>query len=411
MFIPLRTSRELRRRPNTTVALILLNMLVYLVGLVAASQRWFTMEDMVQFGSLGREPFRPWTLLTYQFLHDPSSIWHLAFNMVFLWTFGGPVEDRLGRAGYVAFYLLGGVVAGLAHMAVSPSPVIGASGSVAAVTGAFAALAPRARIHVLFVFILITMMSIPAMWFVAIYVAIDMMRSVGDLLGGSNRVAWGAHLGGYAYGFGLSVLLLATRLLPRDDYDIWFIFRQQQRRSAYRRAIRGSASGAFTSASADTAKRVGRTSVGSKKKAAAEAPPSPPDARTREEREAIVRHLADHRGDEAMAGYETLVARVPNAVLPQDRQLEIATRLHAAGRHEMAAKAFELMLEHYPAHHEANDARLVLSLLLVRHLGRPADALPHIDRAERLLSDEGLRQLAATLRTEIESASGGESGS
>ena len=79
-----------------------------------------------------RVDFRPWQLVTYQFLHDPWSVFHLGFNMLFLWVFGSAVEDRMSRPSYLAFYLMGGVVAGLGHMMTSASPVIGASGSVSA---------------------------------------------------------------------------------------------------------------------------------------------------------------------------------------------------------------------------------------------------------------------------------------
>ena len=132
-----------------TEALIVINLLVYMLGLAAHYWDVVNLESLINFGHLGRLDFKPHQLVTYQFLHDPSSIWHVAFNMLFLWVFGSAVEDRLGHIGFLAFYLVGGAIAGATHMAFDPSPVIGASGSVAAVSGGFLAFFPRSRIQVL----------------------------------------------------------------------------------------------------------------------------------------------------------------------------------------------------------------------------------------------------------------------
>ncbi|MHC4768745.1 MAG: rhomboid family intramembrane serine protease, partial [Planctomycetota bacterium] len=172
MFIPLRTDRPPKRRPLVTQSLILVNLAVYLVG---AAGFYFDLfenpQALVDFGHFDPQEFKAWQLVSYQFLHDPHGILHIAFNMLFLWVFGAAVEDRLGRVGFLGFYLTGGIVAALAHAMIKPSdPVIGASGSIAGVTGAFLALFPRSRIQVLIFFFIVGVISIPSLWFIGIYI-------------------------------------------------------------------------------------------------------------------------------------------------------------------------------------------------------------------------------------------------
>lgn len=403
MLIPIRTSRELKRRPRVVGALIVANMVIHLLGLVLVGGGSLAHETLIEWGALSRGDFKPWTLLTYQFLHDQGSIWHLAFNMLFLWVFGASVEDRLGRVGFASFYLAGGVAAGLAHVAWSPAPVIGASGAVAAVTGAFAALAPRARVLVLVFFFIIGTFSVPALWFVAFYVAIDFLRSVGDLLGGGSRVAYVAHLAGYAFGFGVAVTLLATRRLPRDDFDIWFIFKQSRRRAAFRQAAAGAVGGPWESASADTGRQVAERMKRSSE--AADAPP--PDPELHAARRRIEQLALEHRLPEAATAYAELLRTRPDAVLSPDRQVDVASQLHADGRERDAARAYELVLERYPAHPRTADVRLLLAVLYVRSLDRPEDALPLLERARTGRLDEAHRELVEALEEEARAAGAG----
>ncbi|MDG1361271.1 MAG: rhomboid family intramembrane serine protease, partial [Phycisphaerales bacterium] len=120
MLIPLGTDRLPPRKAITTSVLIVLNLLVF-VGMILANRSGYaSLEETLNAGAVGRNGFEPWTLLTYQFLHDPNGLGHLGFNMLFLWVFGQAVESRLGHWGFAAFYLLGGVAAALAHMVASP---------------------------------------------------------------------------------------------------------------------------------------------------------------------------------------------------------------------------------------------------------------------------------------------------
>ena len=135
--------------------LIVLNMLVYLAGLAGDVFGGISFETLTSWMMLSRGDFHWWNLFTYQFAHNPSDILHLIFNMVGLWIFGTSLEDRLGHANFLAFYLVGGCIAGIAHMMETAAPVIGASGSVCALIGGFIALFPRSRIRILLLFIMI----------------------------------------------------------------------------------------------------------------------------------------------------------------------------------------------------------------------------------------------------------------
>jgi membrane associated rhomboid family serine protease len=399
MLIPLRTSRPLKRQPIVTQGLIVANMLVYLIGLVGEAGGAFDRGAMIAFGHLGRTDFHVWQLLTYQFLHDPGSIWHLAFNMLFLWVFGSAVEDRLGRASFLGFYLVGGTVAGIAHMMFSPAPVIGASGAVAGVTGAFLALFPRSRIQVLLFFFIIGVYAIPAVWFVGFYFLIDVLRQTGEILGGSSaRVAYMAHLAGYLYGFALAFTLLAVGIVKRGEFDIFFLFVQSRRRARHRAAIKSSTGGMWESSSADTSRQL-------QEKARHEARRSPQEIEQErslfEARGEISRLIGSHELERAAERYRELLDEAPDAVMSESHQLDLANQFQADGDHERAAKAYELLLQRYPACPKAPEVRLILGLLYSRRLGKPQRARELIEQAKARLADAGQRALADQLLSEL----------
>jgi len=261
MIIPLRTDRPPRRTPVVTQAIILINVAIYVVGLIGQSFNAFSVATLVNHGHFDPQHFIPWQLFTSLFLHDPSSIWHLVFNMLFLWVFGPPVEDRLGRVGFLCFYLMGGALANLAHMMIETAPVIGASGAIAAVSGSFLALHPRSRI-ICFFLIGFGTMAIPSLLFIALYFLIDVLRQTMSMFGATmDNVAYMAHIAGYIFGFALGFALLGTGVVPRDDYDVFFLFKQWRRRSALRQLNRRSPPGVFESASADTGDRLARAKL------------------------------------------------------------------------------------------------------------------------------------------------------
>ena len=152
------------------------------------------------------------TLFTSQFLHGD---WlHLIFNMLFLWVFGNNIEDRLGRIRFLPFYLICGALAGLAQSAAdpdSPVPLIGASGAISAVLGAYLVLYPRVGVWSVVVPLVFLPFKIPAWLWLVIYLALQVLY-LGDSAGGGD-VAYLAHIGGFAAG----AALIKPFLIGRDE--------------------------------------------------------------------------------------------------------------------------------------------------------------------------------------------------
>src|SRR5947208_2391157 len=139
MFIPIRTDHPLRRTPYMNYALIVINVLAFMAQQTMAAHP-------ARYHKLLLDPrdLHLYQFFTYQFLHGGAL--HIIGNMLFLYIFGNNVNDKLGNSGYLAFYLAGGVFAGIAQVLTSEGPTLGASGSIAAVTGAYLVLLPYSRI-------------------------------------------------------------------------------------------------------------------------------------------------------------------------------------------------------------------------------------------------------------------------
>src|SRR5262245_8937158 len=104
MFIPIRTDRSPKRQPVATELLIAANLLVWMIGMLGYYAHLVDDPDaMAAWAHFDPGRFRVWQLFTYQFIHDPHDIFHVVFNMLFLWVFGRAVEGRLGSGGFLAF--------------------------------------------------------------------------------------------------------------------------------------------------------------------------------------------------------------------------------------------------------------------------------------------------------------------
>jgi membrane associated rhomboid family serine protease len=165
-------------------------------------------------GSAESQPPAWVTPFSSMFMH--GSVLHLAGNMLFLWIFGNNVEDSMGRLKFIAFYLLGGLAAVAAQMVIDPDatvPMIGASGAVAGVLGAYAVLYPRARVvTVIFIVIIFTVIELPAFLMLGLWFAQQILLGAVDLTGpAGGGVAYFAHIGGFALG-ALLIRLFATNV-------------------------------------------------------------------------------------------------------------------------------------------------------------------------------------------------------
>jgi membrane associated rhomboid family serine protease len=226
MLIPVKDDNPLLliRFQYVTAALIIINVLIFAVtggfvteATLAAVATGFGVIPIELFTGTNPAPHgfdpiaEPLTLITYQFLH--GSWLHLFSNMIILWILGDNIEDNMGHVGFLAFYLLCGVAAGLAHALMSPGsnvPLVGASGAIAGVMGAYMWLYPRARILVLFS--LIIPFRVPAWVFLGGWLVLQFL-SLRAPVGAEQAVAWWAHIGGFVAG------LVLTLLWPRQKFD------------------------------------------------------------------------------------------------------------------------------------------------------------------------------------------------
>jgi membrane associated rhomboid family serine protease len=173
------------------------------------------------------DPAGWFTLLTSIFLH--GSWLHLASNLWTLFIFGDNVEDRLGHGRFLGFYLLSGVVAGLAHSLLAPGstlPTIGASGAIAGVLGAYFVLFPSARVLTFVPLIILPwLVEIPAFVYLGLWFLMQISSGLLDLgaAGAFSGIAWWAHIGGFVFGALTALLFLRpvrTAAPPRYDGDL-----------------------------------------------------------------------------------------------------------------------------------------------------------------------------------------------
>jgi membrane associated rhomboid family serine protease len=193
--------------PVVTYALIAINVLVYFfIELPAANIE----EFIFRWGSIPTQLLageRLETLVTSMFLHDPSSILHLASNMLFLWIFGDNVEDAFGHLPYLLFYLVCGVAASVAQALASPSanvPGVGASGAIAGVLGAYIVLFGGNRIRVLLGRMITT---VPSYVMIGLWIVLQLVSGFGSIGATGGGVAYWAHIGGFIAGLVLAFVL------------------------------------------------------------------------------------------------------------------------------------------------------------------------------------------------------------
>ncbi len=159
-MIPIRDENPTTRTPVVTIGLIAINVLVFVLQMLQPPEA--QQQFVFAWGAIPRDIAMGWdflpaipiawlTLFTSMFMH--GGLMHLGGNMLYLWIFGNNIEDRLGHVKFLVFYLIGGLVAALSHVFFAPSseiPMVGASGAISAVLGAYIVAYPQARVIVLF---------------------------------------------------------------------------------------------------------------------------------------------------------------------------------------------------------------------------------------------------------------------
>lgn len=374
MLIPLGTEQVPHRTSVITSAILVLTISSH-VGMFALAH--FNLELyirlLVTFELNTGSDFRWWGLFTCTLLHGG---WvHLAGNMFFLWAFGPAVEDRFGRVGFLAFYLAGAAASSGAHAALETAPAIGASGAIAAVTGAFLVLFPFTRVKCLWIFGM-SIMHPPAWWLIGLGVIWNLFAQG---FGMEHGVAHVAHLAGYGFGSGLAMLLLWARVFPRETYDLFTFFRQAHRRRVIRAAT------------------AGPSSITRPERAAAKPNDQALDA-IAAARARVSTLVSQRKLDEAAAAYTQLQSdfahRHEMLTLSRNTQYELATFFFREGQYAGAAKAFSRFLDLYPNDREADAIRLLLARTYLTRLDRPTDAEPLLKRLAEQSTDDQLRDAA-----------------
>jgi len=197
--LPIEVHNPVRRRPVLIWSLVALNVVIFILQIAMAMSGSDVMRHLtlvpvdVQRGQV-------WQLVTHAFLH--GGFMHIAGNLYMLWIFGDNVEDRLGRARFSALYLLTGIAGGLGFMAThwgTEINMVGASGAISGLMGAYLVLFPRTKLW----FNFIVQVRLRAYWYMAIYVGLNLLL----IFAKTSGIAWEAHLGGFAAGVVLALVL------------------------------------------------------------------------------------------------------------------------------------------------------------------------------------------------------------
>jgi membrane associated rhomboid family serine protease len=202
--IPLRDVIPSRTTPYVTVGLIVVNVLVFVYELMLPER---DLDAFMLYFGLVPAAFSWVAVLTSMFLH--AGFTHVGFNMLFLWIFGDNVEDRMGHGRFLVFYLLCGAAAALAQTAIRPDSVVamvGASGAIAGVMGAYIVLYPQSRIVTLLpILFFFQIIEVPAVVFLGLWFVLQLISGVGSIAaatGGepAGGIAFWAHIAGFAAG-------------------------------------------------------------------------------------------------------------------------------------------------------------------------------------------------------------------
>ncbi|SMO77861.1 Membrane associated serine protease, rhomboid family [Balnearium lithotrophicum] len=229
-MIPIKDFNPSRSTPVVTILIIVACSIVFLYEILLPPNirevfiRMFAVVPFEVMHGVDIPPPDPLTpygnLISYQYLH--GGFLHIFGNMLFLWVFGDNVEDRLGKLKYFIFYTLCGISAAIIQSLVYPNsniPLIGASGAISGVLGAYAVMFPRAQILTLiFIFFFIDVIVLPASLWIGIWFLMQFMSaliSVNHLSMGG--VAWFAHIGGFITGIVLVKMLYRRK---EEEFEI-----------------------------------------------------------------------------------------------------------------------------------------------------------------------------------------------
>jgi hypothetical protein len=291
----------------------------------------------------------------------------------------------------LAFFLAGGVLAGLGHAMVESEPVLGASGAVAAVSGAYMVLFPLSNVTIVYFFFFIGTFEVSSLWMILLQIGQDAFMYMSRYGG----VAYLAHLSGYGFGFVVAMGLLKTRLLPREPYDLLKLMEHRRRRAEFTALTRRGYQpweGGPPPLARDSSSPIG-----------AQPPPIPDPKRDQlmQLRTRVSEALTAHSLLDAARDYTELLDLDASQVMGQDQQFDLGNQLMAEQRYDYAARAYELYLNTYKTPARRAQVELILALIYARYLNRRQRARELLTAAVQELRDPSQKELAIQLLTEI----------
>jgi len=396
MLFPLGDDNPTRHTPVMTWLLIAANAVVF--GMFNLQMPESRLDEWVlQWGYDVDHPFAN-QIFTSMFMH--AGLAHLLINMWVLWIVGNNVEDKVGKLGYLALYVLGGIAAALSFTAIaqvtetSPearaemmrtigrahAPLLGASGAIAAIMGTYAVFFPEARVRLLFWwFFIIRIIPVRAKWFIGITLGLDLVASIAMQGPAAGGVATMAHVGGGAFGV-VAGLLLKPMVGGGGEGDAWDVHTGFSRKQA-----------AGTEPFRDPrAPRLDRL-----------APRETDEAALVGVERSISQLVRAGRVREAIDVYPAYVAMAREQPLPDDVQIEIAHEFYRQWLPKEAIPAYLRYLETHPRGLDVAEAKFRLGVLYARGLSRRDEAVKWLSEAVREHTDPKIRDTAAQMLAQL----------
>jgi len=379
MILPIRTSIRPRRTPYANYALIVVNVLIFFLTYWPHRDPFTRSVEILrpwaeQF-MLTPDGWHLWQFVSYAFLH--GGLMHIIGNMYFLYLFGNNVNDKLGHTGYLCLYLGGSVFAGIGHTILHTNPVLGASGAVAAITGAYLVLFPQTLITILYWFFFIGTMEVPALYFIIF--KLIFWDNIVEPRFSTAAVAYDAHIAGYAFGIAAILGLLATGLIAGSNFDLLAMIKRWNRRRQYRDSVSGGYD-PFTDQTRSKQIKVKEVKTAAQKEL---------EEKTKELRNGISSRIAQRNLPAAAELYLELTRLDSEQILPRQHLLDIANQLAGDNKHAESAQAYEKFLTHYNNYEYAEQVELMLGILYSRYLDKPEPAVKHLQAAAKKLTNPG----------------------
>ena len=371
MLLPIKTDYQSKRIPWVNYSLIATNIFLFIYLYIFKSGRndalysHYIYKYMLNLSAPNFMQF-----FTSLFLHADWE--HLLGNMLFLWVFGNAINDKLGQIGYLIFYLAGGVAASLGYYLLNDSGyLIGASGAIAAVTGAYFIMLPRTNVYTILFAIIIMPLEISSLIFIACQVALNIYWT---LSAGQSQVAHSAHVAGYLFGMIIAIGLLKIGIIRRDDWDILHLIKRFRQRSKYRKFVKNNYDP--FARSHEIGKNISQVSERMQKNLNL-------DSNAFELYNKIndaCRNDNPKQAAELYLQWENL--EHADVVLTEKNLLIISNAFTAEQKFESAASCYEQLLEHYPNCDNNAQIRLMLGRVYNAYLNMPEKALAHLQIAE-----------------------------